>query len=135
MKSEYACVVLSKNNHGSRRLGWTTCHSVESPFFSEVEFSLITIKLELPEAPKSHDASKGTRISPLRWIAGDQLAWLSVVYLDMLRIVQTDSSILLRTRERLHSLTYSVVAFSSPYSVFLTRDPSSLHSADWTMHH
>jgi hypothetical protein len=78
---------------------------------------LTDIKLELPEAPKSHDA-KGlaSRISLLRWIAGDQLAWLSVVYPDMLRIVQTDSSILLRTRERLHSLTYSVVAFSSPYS-------------------
>jgi hypothetical protein len=34
----------------------------------------------------------------------------------MLRIVQTYSSILPRTRERLPSLTYSVVAFSSPYS-------------------
>jgi hypothetical protein len=79
------------------------------------------IKLELPEAPKSHDASKGTRISPFRWIAGDQLAWLSVVHPDMRRIVHTDSSILLRTRELLPSLTYSVVAFSSPYSSLLTR--------------
>ena len=126
MKSEYACVVLSKNNHGSRRLGWTTCHSVE------VEFSLITIKLELPEAPKSDDASKGTRISPLRWIAGDQLVWLLVVYPAHCPNGLQHFASYPRTTP---PLTYSVVAFSSPYSVFLTRDPSSLHSADWTMHH